>query len=117
MGIFVKESSVDRLLNLLSMESEALTNGTLDDLVETFADKELALEDLYADKDSISDANIRAIKNKFSDNQRLYSAVQAGLSAAHSRLSTLREPNAYLTTYDASGQRCRVSSASREVKL
>ncbi len=88
----------------MKRERWALVNGSVAELGNILPKKEAALKELRMNSVHIQSSDLQSLVDNFSVNQKLYSAVQSGLSSAYQHLSALREPTTDLCTYDARGK-------------
>lgn len=102
------------ILLLLSIEREALLDGSYDRLMDIGLRKEVLFAQIGAA--DLSAGHLRRIGLGAQRNQRLLDAARGGMAAAAERLDALRTTRAGFQAYGREGQRESVSSARPRIE-
>ena len=111
MGFFDIQDTDKALEDLLMRERAAILSGEYDRLEAFVSEKERLLNALAKTR---TDPSVLArLREQTERNGILYDAMRAGIGSALDRLRALKDPDPVLRTYDESGRRQEVNSASQ----
>jgi len=102
---------IDDLDRLLDHERQALIDGQLDRIPPLMEQKE-RLIDRLRDADLLERSHLAAVQSKVTRNQGLLESAMEGIRAVADRMADLRRVRQGLETYDRTGQKTKITTAT-----
>ncbi len=107
--------SINKLIELLSLEKSRLLGGSYDDIPDITQQKEYYLSALTNHmQDTASNATLKSfqgaieqIQSLAAENEGLLNAAKSGVAAAQSRLKTIVTRESFVGAYTENGQKLR----------